>query len=130
LNIGFYKIHEEKPVSLFLYKFSAQGDASDSIMAGSSISKVSLPLSNSRDSSMYIFKFTITDTTLVSDTTEFADTVCFRYTRILSLLSYNCGFMYDYKLLNIESTRNIIDSVAIIKSSITTTNEENLRILF
>jgi hypothetical protein len=73
-----------------------------------------------------------------ADTCKFAikinditDTITFSYTSFLHLISKECGYTYYYTLSEIPVfTNNAIDSVSITKGSITTLNEENIRIYY
>jgi hypothetical protein len=67
---------------------------------------------------------------IVTDTVTSIDTLRFIYTRQLSFISYACGFTNNYSLKELTTSRNRIDSTSIINSFISTTNEENVQILF
>ena len=58
------------------------------------------------------------------------DTLTFRYSGSFNLISKECGYTYYFTLDTVLTTNNIIDSVAITKKTITTLNEENIRIYF
>jgi hypothetical protein len=58
------------------------------------------------------------------------DTIEFRYTSSTHLLSKECGYTFFFDLDTAIHTVNIIDSISIVKNSITTFNEENMRIFY
>lgn len=58
------------------------------------------------------------------------DTLEFRYSSYPHLLSKECGYTYFFNLDTVIHSVNIIDSISIEKKTITTFNEENLRIFY
>jgi uncharacterized protein YceK len=59
------------------------------------------------------------------------DTVQFLYSSRTHLISKECGYTYYHALLDLPAyTQNNIDTILIINSSITTANEENIRIFY
>jgi predicted nucleic-acid-binding Zn-ribbon protein len=58
------------------------------------------------------------------------DTIEFRYSSYLHVISKECGYTYFYNLDTAICTIHAIDSITIIKQTISTLNEENLRIFF
>jgi predicted nucleic-acid-binding Zn-ribbon protein len=58
------------------------------------------------------------------------DTLEFHYTDYPHLLSKECGYTFFFTLDTIINSVNIIDSISIEKKTITTFNEENLRIFY
>jgi hypothetical protein len=58
------------------------------------------------------------------------DTIEFNYISYPHLLSKECGYTFFYTLETDTHTKNTIDSVSIIKNTITTFNEENIRIFY
>jgi hypothetical protein len=58
------------------------------------------------------------------------DTLEFIYTSYTHLLSKECGYTFFYNLDTVIHSINIIDSISINKKTITTFNEENMRIFF
>jgi len=58
------------------------------------------------------------------------DTLEFRYISFAHLLSKECGYTFFFTLDTVIHSINIIDSISIEKKSITTFNEENLRIFY
>jgi predicted nucleic-acid-binding Zn-ribbon protein len=58
------------------------------------------------------------------------DTLEFHYSDYPHLLSKECGYTFFFTLDTIINSVNIIDSISIEKKTITTFNEENLRIFY
>lgn len=58
------------------------------------------------------------------------DTIEFHYSSYLHLLSKECGYTYFFNLDTVIYTDNIIRSIIIDKKTITTLNEENMRIFY
>lgn len=58
------------------------------------------------------------------------DTISFTYATYLQMLSKDCGYTFYHTIDIPVYTTNIIDTVTIVKSSITTLSEENIRIYY
>jgi predicted nucleic-acid-binding Zn-ribbon protein len=58
------------------------------------------------------------------------DTVTFTYNSYTALLSKECGYTFFFNLDTVIYSKNIIDSISVTKKSITTFNEENMRIFY
>lgn len=58
------------------------------------------------------------------------DTMDFRYSSYPHLLSKECGYTFFFTLDTVIHSTNIIDSISIKKNTITTFNEENMRIFY
>jgi hypothetical protein len=59
-----------------------------------------------------------------------ADTATFWYYSYPHLISKECGFTFYHMLDSLTFTKNIIDTIIIRNKSITTINEENIRIFY
>jgi len=82
-----------------------------------SVRNIDLPLAPDRDSCSYVFLYN-----------SIADTLCFSYIRTVRLLSFECGFIQEYHDLKVTTTFHHLDSVAVINSLVTNTDDENLKI--
>ena len=71
-----------------------------------------------------------TDCTFVIRINGINDTLEFSYTSYTHLLSKECGYTFFFNLDTTIHSINIIDSISFEKKTITTFNEENLRIFF
>jgi hypothetical protein len=59
------------------------------------------------------------------------DTIIFRYSSYPHFVSKECGYTFYHDLDTVPYfTNNIIDSISLTKSKITTRNEENIRIFY
>ncbi|MBW6502432.1 MAG: hypothetical protein K0B05_13660 [Bacteroidales bacterium] len=59
-----------------------------------------------------------------------ADTIGFTYTSYPQMISKECGYTFNHDIDSYTSTKHIIDTVIIRNRSITTVNEENIRIFY
>ena len=71
-----------------------------------------------------------TDRKLVLRINGVNDTIEFSYNSYTALLSKECGYTFFYNLDTVFYSGNIIKSISIVKNSITTFNEENMRIFY
>lgn len=107
----------QAPDSLTLY-----GSGMDTVKiykSAARISQAKVPLNSSAESS-----------TLVFIINGIADTVTFSYTSYPHLISKECGYTYYHTLDLPVYTKNIIDTIKIRKSTVTTINEENILIYY
>jgi hypothetical protein len=58
------------------------------------------------------------------------DTINFAYTSYPQMISKECGYTFHHILDSYTSTKHIIDTIIIRNRSITTVNEENIRIFY
>jgi beta-xylosidase len=58
------------------------------------------------------------------------DTISFSYSTYNHLISKECGYTFYHTINQPSFTRNIIDTVTIVKNTITTLSEENIRIYY
>jgi hypothetical protein len=115
-----YKPPKKKaPDSLTVYGLGI--DTSFIYKTGTNVNIAKLPLNSSADSSTFIIMIN-----------NFTDTVTFRYTSFPYLISKECGYTFYHNITGIpEFTKNLgIDSISIIKNTITNLNEENIRIFY
>lgn len=59
-----------------------------------------------------------------------ADTILIWYDSFPHLISKECGYTYYHTIDSLIFTKNIIDTIKIRNRSVTTVNEENMRILY
>lgn len=96
---------------------SVQGVGLDSLFyKETSLSQIILPLSN-EDTTSFLISFD-------SQT----DTVRFIHKSTLSYASMETGFYNEYKLLDVDSSHNRIDSIQITDSLVTKTWHENIKL--
>jgi len=123
-NAGFYHFNGTKLQDTLINSLNIylKNDSSTHILNGSNkkTGTVSLPLSMIADSSTFIFQF---DSLIY-------DTLTFRYTQFLKLVSHECGFVSFFNITSFTTTTNRIDSVWIRKDLIEYGTEENIKIYF
>ena len=82
-------------------------------------SVIKLPLNNSAESCSFMIRVN-----------GVSDTITFHYTSFPYLVSKECGFTFYNNIESVHSTKNIIDTIIVRYSTVTTGNEENMRIFF
>jgi hypothetical protein len=83
------------------------------------ISKIEMPLNPDSESSSFLL-----------ETNGVSDTITFNYTSFPFLVSKECGFTFYHTIESVTSTRNLIDTVLIRYSTVTTGDDENIRIFY
>lgn len=87
--------------------------------AQKNVSRAELPLNPLTGSSIFIVKIN-----------NVADTIEFRYTSTVHLISKECGYTYYHYIEAPLFSRHTIDSISVSSNNITTGNEENIRIFY
>ncbi|HOW09890.1 MAG TPA: DUF6452 family protein [Bacteroidales bacterium] len=105
------------PDSLTLYGLNAGG--SRIYDKAAKIQPALLPLNPSSDTSSFAIRIN-----------GVTDTIIFVYTTYPHLISKECGYTFFHYLDTILYSRNIIDYIYRSNNSITTKNEENIRIFY
>lgn len=122
LQVGFYSLlNDTLELDTTATNFTAWGIGStDTIyQLQSGLAEAELQLNPFIDKASYVLTFdSITDTLQVS------------YTRELELVSELCGFITLFDIQSIQTTRNYIDSVAIVNTKVTTDNVQHVKIYF
>lgn len=126
---GFYS-SDSVPKKLTLQNISifGLGAPGDSILQDnvSGLNQSYLPFRIDQPSSTYVIKY------LSGLLGEYgiADTITFNYEIIPWFVSSACGVVYNYKMTDIVTTHNIIDSVTCPVGTITNADMENIHIYF
>lgn len=126
---GFYA-SELKPSQIYIDSISIYGIGApgDSILLDSvsRISQAYLPFRIDQGETTYVIQY------LEGLLGEYhiTDTIKFNYDIKPWFVSSACGVVYYYKMLSIETTHNLIDSVICPSGEITNAMSENLRIYF
>lgn len=122
LNATFYRIENNTVKDTLVGSFELWlGQNFDTIYYDASLGKtqsLSFPLSPSSDTTQVIIKFNET----------IADTLSFFYTRNLTMVSHECGFVYYYDLKSTETTTHQIKSVWVSKALVEYGTVENIKI--
>lgn len=58
------------------------------------------------------------------------DTISFVYSSSAHMISRECGYTFYHEIEEPAFTNNVIDDIEVVKSSITTLSEENIRIFY
>lgn len=58
------------------------------------------------------------------------DNITLNYTATPLMVSGDCGYTFEYSLISVASSNNIIDSVVITNTRASISNEENIRIYY
>jgi len=89
--------------------------------AGNSM-RINSPLNPSTNQISYVFQM---DTSI-----HILDTMSLQYETHREFVSNACGFIFNYEILNFNTTRNNIDSFIIFNKQISTENEANIQLYF
>lgn len=126
---GFYSSGENPQAitidSLSIFGIGAPGDSilHDSVR---SLSQSYLPFRIDQGETRYVIRYL----SGLLGVYRIADTITFRYDIVPWFVSSACGAVYNYKMTEIQTTHNIIDSVTCPGNEITNANIENLKIYF
>ena len=82
-------------------------------------SSVLLPLSPNSETTEFVFEFE-----------NITENIKFTYTTSTYLESMDCGFITNYEIESVGYSKNIIDTIIIINGSVTTDNEEHIKLFF
>ena len=111
--------------SISIYGIGAPGDSilQDSVR---NLSQSYLPFRIDEGNTVYVIQYLFGDAGKI----HLADTIKFEYDIVPWFVSSACGVIYDYKMKDIVTTHNLIDSVTCPSGEITNANTENIRIYF
>lgn len=122
LNAKFYHIDNNTVKDTLIGQFELWlGQNFDTIYYDGTLGKtqsLSFPLSPISDTTQVIIKFD----------NNVADTLSFFYTRNLTMVSHECGFVYYFDLKNTETTTHKIKSVWVSKALVEYGTVENIKI--
>ncbi|QEC52627.1 hypothetical protein EDD80_10783 [Anseongella ginsenosidimutans] len=92
----------------------------DSILfEGASVSLVTLPLPLEGDSCQFVMEFPTQ-----------SDTLTLTFDRQLRYISKGCGFVTWFTIRDATITENAVRNISIVEPSVTTSNEENIKLYF
>lgn len=86
---------------------------------GASLQSVTLPLPLQGDSCQFVIEYP-----------ENSDTLTLVFNRQLRYISRGCGFVTWFDITDASVTRNAVKSMNILEPSVTTSNEENIKLYF
>lgn len=124
----FYSSETGKKVSLSILEISGVDAPNDSLLTteGSPISEVYLPMRSTKTSTSWCLHYTQDN---ISDP-SFNDTVSFFYSSEPYFASSECGAMYNYRILRVENTFHLLDSVVVTDSLITNIDISTINFYF
>lgn len=124
VNVGFYHFDGNalKDTLIDSLKIYLKNDSSTLFFNGMTTrtDSIALPLSMLADSSTFVFQFDSLAT----------DTLTFKYTQYLKLVSHECGFVNFFNITSLETTNHRIDSVWVRKTLVEYGTNENIKIYF
>lgn len=128
--MGFYDYATGQSIALDSIDFGGVGVPGDSLLihSGQAKKQVYLPFRESATSTSFCFHYDYKLQGL--DDPAFDDIVTFYYDSEPYFASSECGAMYRYVIRDVEYTRHLIDSIAVIDSVITNVEMERIQVFF
>lgn len=128
--MGFYDYATGQSISLDSIDFGGVGAPGDSLLvhSGEECSHVYLPFRDTTNSTSFFIHYDYKLQGL--DDPAFDDIVTFRYDVEPYFPSSECGAMYRYVIRDVEYTRHLVDSVAVVDSVITNVEMERIKVFF
>lgn len=128
--MGFYDYATGQPLALDSLDFGGVGAPGDSLLihSGQAKKQVYLPFRESGGSTSFCFHYDYKLQGL--DDPAFDDIVTFHYDAEPYFASSECGAMYRYVIRDVEYTRHLIDSIAVIDPVITNVELERIQVFF
>ena len=124
---GFYSSSSLQQVTLDSLLILGEGAPADSVLLSpGKNSQVYLPMNPDADAVTWQLRYLYRDLAQWDVT----DYITFRYRAFPYFASEACGAMYAYRIIGIDYSRNLIDSVALVDSLITNTDIERIKIFF
>ncbi len=122
--------YDEQHTSLSIDSISIYGigQPTDSLLLDSAVgvTQLYLPLRFTQNTTQYVIRYEQE----VLAHPRYNDTLTFVYQSYPYFESIDCGAMYNFTIESCQYTRNVLDSVAVVKSEITNDNSENVRIFY
>lgn len=128
--MGFYDYATGQSISLDSIDFGGVGAPGDSLLihSGQRKSQVYLPFRQATSSTSFFFHYDYKEQGL--DDPAIDDIVTFHYDAEPYFASSECGAMYRYVIRDVEYTRHLIDSIAVIDPVITNVEMERIQVFF
>ncbi len=119
---------QESALSIDSISIYGVGQSTDSLLLNMarSVSRVYLPLRFTQSSTQYVIRYE----QFQFASPRYNDTLTFVYRAYPYFESIDCGAMYNYDIDTCLYTRNVLDSVSVIKKMITNDNTESVRIFY
>lgn len=128
--MGFYDNVTGQSISLDSIDFGGVGAPGDSLLihSGQQASQVYLPFRDEESSTSFRIHYDYKLQGL--DDPAFDDIITFHYDAEPYFASGECGAMYRYVIHNVEYTRHLIDSVAVVDPVINNVEMERIQVFF
>lgn len=128
--MGFYDYATGQSIALDSIDFGGVGAPGDSLLihSGQAKKQVYLPFRESATSTSFCIHYDYKLQGL--DDPAFDDIVTFYYDAEPYFASSECGAMYRYVIRDVEYTRHLIDSIAVIDPVITNVEMERIQVFF
>lgn len=123
---GFYSYNDGKQIVVDSIEVGGVGAPNDSLLIKGSSRQTILPLRANIPSTSFFFRYTQKSLADYAIT----DTLTIDYSTIPYFASEDCGAMFRYSISRISHTHNLIDSVALLDSTVTNLDLELIRIYF
>jgi len=124
---GFYSSATGSGITVDSLQVGGVGAPHDSLLlASGGASSLYLPFRSTTDATSFYFRYT----QKIFEEYGITDTITFRYTSMPYFASEECGAMYRYRITEVTTTTNLIDSVGITDSLITNLDIERIKIYF
>jgi hypothetical protein len=128
--MGFYDYATGSSVTLDSLDLGGVGAPGDSLLvhSGEKVSQVYLPFRDGAGSSSFCLHYDYKLQGL--DNPAFDDIITFHYDAEPYFASSECGAMYRYVIRDVEYTRHLIDSIAVIDPVVTNVELERIQVFF
>jgi hypothetical protein len=127
---GFYASNTDPVSSIAIDSISVYGlhQPADSMLLDSAtaVSRLYLPLRSTDNSTQYVIRYLQHDLS----SARYNDTITFVYQSYPYFESIDCGAMYRYRIDTCMYTRNILDSVGMVRTEIDNKEFESIRIFY
>lgn len=122
---GFYSYTDGNAISIDSVQIGGVGAPGDSLLvARGSVKSVYLPLRPGREDTSFFIRYTN------REAQGMADTLTLSYTTVPYFASEDCGAMYRYRITAVAHTRWLLDSVAVLDSSVINVDREMIQLYY
>ncbi|MCM1029256.1 MAG: DUF6452 family protein [Pseudoflavonifractor sp.] len=124
---GFYSYTTGQALALDSVEIGGVGAPHDSLLhSKGSVKEIYLPLRPGKEATSFFLRYTNRQAAAWS----IADTVTFDYTTIPYFVSEDCGAMYRYQITRVSHTHWLLDSVAVLDSTITNADFQRIQFYY
>lgn len=124
---GFYSYTNGQAISIDSVEIGGVGAPHDSLLVErGAVKQIYLPLRPGRESTSFFFRYTNKAVAAYG----IVDTLTFDYTTIPYFASEDCGAMYRYQITRVAHTSWLLDSVAVLDSTITNLDIQRIQLYY